>query len=208
MPLLIHVMKLLKSQWKISSSSAHTDALICMLSSGNSEFGTCHMRAWQMLHKLPFLSCFLGFRQSYALWWQHAGTGSYQPLSNCSKVASFCPFHIHRSLQCLLFSIIQPHNSNYVAVLSMLLLFVIARVHWRQLLPMAAGNIWETTESQLMLLWEVVKAGSLKPQYFAYSRCSLVGNIWMVFAGRQWLHWPMYQASQMPPNSCRKLQPA
>lgn len=158
-------MKIFKSQWKISSSSTHTDALICVLSSGNSEFGTCHMGAWQMLHKLPFPSCFPGFRQSYALSRQHAGTASYQALSNCSKIASFCLLHTHGSLQCLLFSIIQPHIRNYFAVLSLLLLFVGARVRWQQLLPVAlgTGNFPETTKSQLMPLWGVVKTRSMKP---------------------------------------------
>lgn len=147
-PLLIHAMKLFKSQWKISSSSSHTDALICMLSSGNSEFGTCHMETWQMLHKWAFPSCFLDLHQSWALSWKHAGTGSYQPCSNCSDIAPFCPLHAHRSLPCLLFSIIQPHTRNYIAAL---LLFLVARVHWQQLLPVAlgTGNFSQPTKSHL-----------------------------------------------------------
>lgn len=80
-------------------------------------------------------------------------------------VASFCLLHTHESLQCLLFSIIQPHIRNYIAVLSLSLLFVTSRVHWQQLLPVAlgTGNFQETTKSQLMLLWGVIKTGSIKP---------------------------------------------
>lgn len=158
-------MKLFKSQWKISSSSAHTDALICVLSSGNSEFGTCRMGACRCCTNCLFLPASWAF-VNHALF--HGSVRERDHINpaagNCSEIVSFCLLHAHGSLQCLLFSIIQTHIRDCIAVLSLLLLFVVARVHW-QLLPVAlgTGNFPETTKSQLMLLRGVVKAGSIKP---------------------------------------------
>lgn len=111
--------------------------------------------------------------------------------SQCAKIASFCLLHTHGSLRCLLFSIIQWHIRNCIAVLSLLLLFVTSRVHWQQLLPVAlgTGNFPETTKSQLMLLGGVGKTGSIKPNsILPFPTAHWWGNVRMVFAGRHCLH--------------------
>lgn len=107
---------------------------------------------------------------------------------------SILPIARSCSLPCLLFSIIQPHTRNYIAVLSPLLLFLVARVRWQQLLPvtLGTGNFSQPAKSHLMFLLGVVKTGFIKPySILPFLTVHWRGNDWMVPGTHD-------QASQMP----------